>query len=75
MAHLAAGRLDAYWEMHLQPWDWASGWLLIEEAGGRVTDMRGEHWSLGAKEIAASNGPLHDELLALLNGARTDHSA
>ena len=75
LAHLAAGRLDAYWEMHLQPWDWAAGWLLIEEAGGRVTDMRGEPWSLGTKDMVASNGLLHDQLLALLNGARQRQSA
>ncbi len=70
LAHLAAGRLDAYWEMHLQPWDWATGWLLIEEAGGVVTDLCGEPWSLGITNMAASNGHLHDELLSLLRGAR-----
>ncbi len=66
LAYLAAGRLDAYWEMHLQPWDWAAGWLLIEEAGGVVTDLRGEPWALGKDAMAASNGPLHQELLDLL---------
>ncbi len=70
LAHLAAGRLDAYWEMHLQPWDWAAGWLFVREAGGVVTDMRGEPWSLGMGNMAASNGALHDELLAVLRGAR-----
>lgn len=74
LADLAAGRLDAYWEMYLQPWDWAAGWLLVEEAGGVVTDMRGEPWSLGMNNLAASNGNVHDELLALLEGARRDQS-
>jgi myo-inositol-1(or 4)-monophosphatase len=69
LAHLAAGRLDGYWEMHLQPWDWAAGWLLVEEAGGKVTDLDGEPWSLGATRIAASNGPLHDNLLKAICGA------
>ena len=66
LAHLASGRLDGYWEMHLRPWDWAAGWLLVEEAGGKVTDMQGEPWSLASNEIVASNGPLHKELLARL---------
>jgi myo-inositol-1(or 4)-monophosphatase len=70
LAHLAAGRLDAYWEMHLQPWDWAAGWLLVEEAGGRVTSIRGQPWSLGTNNMAASNGSLHEELLAMLESAR-----
>ncbi len=70
LAHVAAGRLDAYWEMHLQPWDWATGWLLVEEAGGTVTGMHGEPWSLDKKALVASNGPVHKELLASLNGAR-----
>jgi myo-inositol-1(or 4)-monophosphatase len=70
LAHLAAGRLDGYWEMHLQPWDWAAGSLLVEEAGGAVTDIYGEPWSLTTNNLAASNGPLHEELLAVLKQAR-----
>jgi myo-inositol-1(or 4)-monophosphatase len=66
LAHLADGRLDGYWEMHLQPWDWAAGWLLVEEAGGKVTDMRGAPWSLASRDIVASNGLLHAELLSRL---------
>jgi myo-inositol-1(or 4)-monophosphatase len=71
MAYLACGRLDGYWEMHLNPWDWAAGWLLVEEAGGLVTDMQGEPWALFKDNIAASNGPvLHEKLLELLREAR-----
>jgi myo-inositol-1(or 4)-monophosphatase len=70
LAYLADGRLDGYWEMHLRPWDWAAGWLLVEEAGGMVTDMRGEPWSLASGDILASNGPLHAQLLAQLVQAR-----
>jgi myo-inositol-1(or 4)-monophosphatase len=67
MAYLACGRLDGYWEMHLNPWDWAAGWLLVEEAGGVVTDIRGEPWSLFRNNIVASNGTrLHHELLETL---------
>ena len=71
LAYLAAGQLDGYWEMHLNPWDWAAGWLLVEEAGGRVTDMRGEPWALSSGDMVATNGSLHDELLARL--ARAHH--
>ncbi|MGD8397763.1 MAG: inositol monophosphatase family protein, partial [Anaerolineae bacterium] len=68
LAHVAAGRLDGYWEMHLQPWDWAAGWLLVEEAGGTVTDLEGQPWTLAATRIAASNGPLHNDLLEVICG-------
>jgi myo-inositol-1(or 4)-monophosphatase len=70
LAHLAAGRLDAYWEVHLQPWDWAAGWLLVGEAGGVVTGIGGEPWTLESGNIAASNGALHNPLLSLLQGVR-----
>jgi myo-inositol-1(or 4)-monophosphatase len=70
LAYLAAGRLDGYWEMHLNPWDWAAGWLLVEEAGGRVTDVRGEPWALSSGDMVATNGRLHRELLAHLAGVR-----
>lgn len=70
LAHVAGGRLDAYWEMHLNAWDWAAGWLFVEEAGGVVTDLRGRPWSLDKNHLAASNGRVHDELLALLKEAR-----
>ena len=71
LADVAAGRLDAYWEMHLKPWDWAAGTLLVEEAGGLVTDMRGEPWTLRSCTIAVSNGLLHSQLLALLGQGRS----
>jgi myo-inositol-1(or 4)-monophosphatase len=70
MAHVAAGRLDGYWELWLSPWDWAAGWLLVEEAGGAVTDMDGQPWSLNSSKIVASNGFLHVELLDALKRAR-----
>lgn len=70
MAHLAMGRLDGYWEMYLNPWDWGAGWLLVEEAGGSVTDLRGNPWALQREEIVASNGALHQELLEVLRSAR-----
>jgi myo-inositol-1(or 4)-monophosphatase len=70
LAHLAHGRLDGYWEMHLNPWDWAAGCLFVQEAGGIVSDMRGEPWSLNTTNTAASNGLVHADLLALFKEAR-----
>jgi myo-inositol-1(or 4)-monophosphatase len=70
LANLADGRLDGYWEMHLNPWDWGAGWLFVEEAGGMMTDMHGEAWSLSTTHTVASNGFLHEDLLALLKQAR-----
>jgi myo-inositol-1(or 4)-monophosphatase len=70
LAYLAAGRLDAYWEMYLQPWDWAAGKLIVEEAGGVVTDLYGKTWSLGTNNFVASNGLIHDELLTMLQSAQ-----
>jgi myo-inositol-1(or 4)-monophosphatase len=69
MAYVAAGRLDGYWEMHLNPWDWAAGWLLVEEAGGTVTDLEGRPWSLEKKTLVASNGYLLDKMLDLFKRA------
>jgi myo-inositol-1(or 4)-monophosphatase len=65
LAYVAAGRLDAFWEFNLNPWDTAAGILLVEEAGGRVTDFSGNHFRLDSHEILASNGLIHDELLGL----------
>jgi myo-inositol-1(or 4)-monophosphatase len=70
LAHLAAGYLDGYWEMHLQPWDWAAGSLLVTESGGTVTNMQGEIWSLDMDNIVATNGVLHGELVQVLEAAR-----
>ena len=63
LAYVAAGRLDGFWEFNLNPWDTAAGILLVEEAGGQVTDFSGRHFRLDSREILASNGLIHAELL------------
>ena len=64
LAYVAAGRLDYFWEFGLKPWDMAAGILLVEEAGGRVTDMKGGPLSVTASDhLLADNGALHDEVL------------
>jgi myo-inositol-1(or 4)-monophosphatase len=65
LAYVAAGRLDGFWEFNLNPWDTAAGILLIEEAGGRVTDFSGNRFKLDSREILASNDLIHDELVSL----------
>jgi myo-inositol-1(or 4)-monophosphatase len=67
LAYVAAGRLDAFWEFNLNPWDTAAGILLVEEAGGRVTDFSGGQFKLDSREILASNGLIHAELLGFFD--------
>jgi myo-inositol-1(or 4)-monophosphatase len=65
LAFVASGRLEAFWEFNLNPWDTAAGVLLVEEAGGRVSNFAGDAFQLDSKEILASNGLIHDELTGL----------
>ena len=65
LAYVAAGRLEAFWEFNLNPWDTAAGILLVEEAGGRVTDFSGNHYRISSEEILASNAKIHEEMIAL----------
>ncbi|GGN05894.1 inositol monophosphatase [Thermus composti] len=66
LAYVAAGRLEGFWEVKLNPWDVAAGWLLVEEAGGRVTGLKGEPYALGNRYIVATNGRIHEALLQVL---------
>ena len=70
LAYVAAGRFDGFWELKLMPWDMAAGCLLIEEAGGVVTDLNNAPLDLRSPHILTSNGLIHDEMARLL--ARTD---
>ena len=67
LAYVAAGKLEAFYEFILQPWDFAAGMLLVREAGGSITDYEG-NLPHPAKpgSIVATNGKIHGELLALL---------
>ncbi len=68
LAHLAAGRIDGFWEERLQPWDMLAAKLMIEEAGGRLTRFDGSPTGLRADEVLASNGALHDAMMVVLAG-------
>ena len=62
LASVAAGRFDAFWEFGLNKWDTAAGVLLVEEAGGRVSDFEGKAYGLGGPVILATNGLIHEEV-------------
>ncbi len=65
LAYVACGRFEAFWEFNLQPWDVAAGMLIVEEAGGKVTDMRGNLIASGkSTELLSSNGGVHAQILA-----------
>lgn len=67
LAYVACGRMEAFWEFNLNPWDTAAGVLLVQEAGGRVTGFGGDPFRLESSEILASNGLIHDELLGFFS--------
>ena len=64
---VAAGRFDGFYEHKLNAWDSAAGFLLVEEAGGKVTDFEGNPYSPYQPHIVATNGKIHDELLTWIN--------
>lgn len=66
LCYVACGRLDGFWELKLNPWDTAAGKLIVEEAGGKVTNYKGEPFSIYEKDIVASNELIHDEMLDIL---------
>jgi myo-inositol-1(or 4)-monophosphatase len=67
LAYVAAGRLDGYWELRLNPWDWAAGVLMVREAGGQVTTMTGGQKVLAGDEtLLATNGLIHERMIEAL---------
>jgi myo-inositol-1(or 4)-monophosphatase len=64
LCNVASGRCDGFWEFNLNPWDTAAGVLLVEEAGGKVTNFTGGPFAISSREVLASNVLIHDELLA-----------
>ncbi len=71
LCYVACGRFDGFWELKLKPWDVAAGTLIVREAGGRVSDFRGAWPGIFHREVVASNGLLHEEMLAVLALGRT----
>jgi myo-inositol-1(or 4)-monophosphatase len=64
---VAAGRFDGFYEHKLEAWDSAAGYLMVEEAGGKVTDFTGSNFSVYQHRILATNGKIHDEMLNWIN--------
>jgi len=65
LAYVACGRLDGFWEFGLNPWDTSAGALLVEEAGGSITHFDGSPFTLDSREVLATNGLIHAEMVAL----------
>lgn len=68
LAYVAAGRLTGFWEHGLNPWDLAAGYLLVCEAGGRMTDLEGSPYTLATADFIASNGAIHESFRAAVLG-------
>ena len=66
LCYTAAGRFDGFWEQKLHPWDVAAGSLILSEAGGQLSRYQGEPFSIYIPEIIASNGLLHQQMLAVV---------
>jgi myo-inositol-1(or 4)-monophosphatase len=67
LCHVACGRFDGFWEDNLKPWDTAAGMVIALEAGARITDFGGQPYNINQKQILATNGQIHSEMLTLLN--------
>ena len=66
LCYVAAGRVDGYWERKLNPWDVAAGFLMVEEAGGRLTGSEGGAIDASGRDVVATNGLVHEALLAAI---------
>ena len=62
LAYIACGRLDGFWELQLKPWDTAAGKVMVEEAGGKITNYSGEPYSIYGDTMLATNGLIHAEM-------------
>jgi myo-inositol-1(or 4)-monophosphatase len=70
LCSVACGRFDGFWELKLKPWDVAAGSLIVQEAGGRVSDLAGGGFSIHDDEILASNGRIHGQMAGILQKVR-----
>ena len=72
MCYVACGRFDGFWELKLNSWDTAAGLVIVQEAGGKVTTYQGEPFSVYGKKMVASNGLIHEEVLAVLQNGKLE---
>ena len=66
LCYVACGRFDGFWELKLSPWDVAAGVLIVEESGGHVSSFQGETASIYGKDLLASNGLIHEQMIQIL---------
>jgi myo-inositol-1(or 4)-monophosphatase len=66
LCYVACGRMDGFWDQNLKPWDTAAGALIVAEAGGRVTALAGSRFDCYSGSVLASNGRIHDEMVAVV---------
>jgi myo-inositol-1(or 4)-monophosphatase len=66
LCYVACGRFDGFWELKLKPWDQAAGALIVEQAGGRVSDFGGRAFDISGQECLASNGLVHEGMIRVL---------
>lgn len=69
LSYVACGRFDGFWELGLSPWDMAAGQLIVKEAGGTVTMLNGDEFDMSKKEVLATNGKIHKEMITLLKNS------
>ncbi len=67
LSYIAEGKIELAIEFNDKPWDFAAGLLLVEEAGGRATDLQGNKWSTASTGYVASNGIVHEDILTIIN--------
>ena len=74
LCYVASGRADAFWEWRLHPWDTAAGSLIVEEAGGKMSDFSGQLFDIADEQTLASNGQVHAEMVEVLQGVMAAQS-
>ena len=70
--YVASGIFEGFWEVHLHPWDICAGQLIVEEAGGKLTDFDGNPLTIHSKQILCSNGKIHDQMLEVIRKNKTE---
>ncbi len=70
LCYVASGRFDGFWELKLKPWDVSAGSLIVAEAGGLVSDLRGNRFDIHAEEVLSSNGKIHRQMVDVLQKTR-----
>lgn len=68
LCYLACGRFDGFWELKLRAWDTAAGYLIVSEAGGKITGLLGEPYTIYDGDILGSNGLIHDQMVQVVQG-------